>query len=130
MTLATTESPGIAAVLSYIEAWNAHDAHAIRNCFTVEGELHDPFKPQGLRGAQILAFAQETLAQFPTVRFELQTAYEPKPGIVCFELTVTAEVRGKRVKLDACDMGEVRGGKFARIRSYFDRAGIQEQLAA
>jgi ketosteroid isomerase-like protein len=127
---ADTESPDIAAVLAYIDAWNAHDAKAIRNCFTADGELLDPFKPVPLKGEQIFAFASETLAQFPTVRFELREVYAPKPGVVCFELTCTASVQGKPVTLKACDVGEVRNGKFAQIRSYFDRAGIAEQLAA
>jgi ketosteroid isomerase-like protein len=125
-----TGSPGIAAVLAYIDAWNAHDAKAIRNCFTADGELHDPFKPAPLKGEQIFTFASETLAQFPTVRFELDTIHDVKPDVVCFELRCIATVQGKPVTLKACDVAELRNGKFAQIRSYFDRAGIAEQLAA
>ena len=131
-----TDSPAVQAVLAYVDAWNAHDPAAIRACFTADGELHDPFKPHGLKAEAIQAFAQETIGQFPTVRFELQQVHAVRHDTICFELECSVMVTppgagaAKRVVLKACDVAELRHGKFVQLRSYFDRASIAEQLQA
>ena len=131
-----TDSPAVKAVLAYVDAWNAHDPAAIRACFTADGVLHDPFKPHGLKAEAIQAFAQETIGQFPSVRFELSHVHAVRHDAVCFELVCTVMVTppgasaAKQVTLKACDVAELRQGKFAELRSYFDRASIAEQLAA
>ena len=65
----------------------------------------------------------------------LGSVVEADGGRVAFEwrLTATAasaEGRPVPVSLVGCDVAVVTNGRFAELRSYFDRARIMEQLSA
>jgi limonene-1,2-epoxide hydrolase len=124
-----------AAVDDFITAWNAHDPDAVRRVFTTDGTLYDPFTPDGITGPAIAESVRHALEQFRDIAFVLGSVVEADGGRVAFEWRMTAtaasaEGRPVPLSLVGCDVASVRDGRFAELRSYFDRARIMEQLSA
>jgi limonene-1,2-epoxide hydrolase len=131
----TTIGTARTTVDDFITAWNAHDPDAVRRVFTTDGTLYDPFTPDGITGPAIAESVRHALEQFRDITLVLGSVVEADGGRVAFEwrLTATAasaEGRPVPVSLVGCDVASVRDGRFAELRSYFDRARIMEQLSA
>jgi len=131
----TTIGTARTAVNDFIAAWNAHDPDAVRGVFAADGTLYDPLTPDGINGPAIAESVRHTLEQFRDVTLVLGSVVEADGGRVAFEwrLTATAasaEGRPVPVSLVGCDVAVVTNGRFAELRSYFDRARIIEQLSA
>ena len=133
----TTTTIGTArtAVNDFIAAWNAHDPDAVRGVFAADGTLYDPFTPDGINGPAIAESVRHAFEQFRDVTLVLGSVVEADGGRVAFEWRLTAttastEGRPVPVSLVGCDVAVVANGRFAELRSYFDRARIMEQLSA
>jgi steroid delta-isomerase-like uncharacterized protein len=53
----------------YFAAWNAHDAEAVKACFTAEGTFEDPTTGGPITGSAIAATATDLFVGFPDVSF-------------------------------------------------------------
>jgi len=128
--LADANRQAVQAATTYIAAWNAHDAEAVRSCFTAQGVMRDPNHPAGITGATITDSVRGVLQAFPDLQFEL-TRVAPIERGVAFEWRASATHGGaKSISLVGCDVCELAGGKIALLNGYFDRAAIMEQTAA
>lgn len=120
---------------AYLNAWNAHDASAIANLFTEDGEYHDPNIT--IRGRDISAYTQSLWDAFPDLSFELVSHAEGGEGIVAAQWlmkgTNTGSFQGlppsgQKVLLPGADFIKVSNGKIESVNGYFDSKVVPQQL--
>ena len=58
-------------VLRYMEAWNAHDAEAIRACLAEDGYFIDSIEECEIVGDDIIAYAEHNFEISPDMHFEI-----------------------------------------------------------
>lgn len=119
----------------YFDAWNAHDAGAIANVFSENGEYHDP--NVNIRGRDINNYAQPLWEAFPDLSFDLISKAD------CGNGTIAAQWRmkgtntgpylglpptGKKVLLSGADFIKISGDKIESVTGYFDSKPVPEQL--
>ena len=123
------------AIHAFIAAWNAHSPAAVQDVFAADGRLCDPTAPAGLARPAIGAAVRQALERIPDVAFALESVVETEDGRAAFEWrmhgnAVTPDGRRVPVRLEGCDVCQVRDGKIVELRGYFDRARIVEQMTA
>lgn len=122
-----TEDPNVAVVMKMIAAWDARDANRIADMFTEDGVLHsmmiDPIK------------GRENIR--PRMAFLVDNAsymkIEPRNiavsgNTVFLERTDTFTFKGHKGSVPVVGVLEIRDGKVAEWREYYDRKELLEAM--
>jgi steroid delta-isomerase-like uncharacterized protein len=144
MSTAERTSPDKLAAFadSYVDAWNSFDAGRMAPLVTDDIVWADPALPQPARGvAEVQAFMRDSWQAFPDLRFT-----EPEPrrlgidgDVVLWAWTMTGTMRGpidppgfaptnRTMTVDGVDVWEMRDGRIARYRAYYDMNDVARQL--
>ncbi len=118
----------IDVVRDFCAAWEARDQQRLLDAFTDDGVYHNmPLQP-AVGKAAIAALLGVILGPASDVRFEiLQIA--AAGDVVMTERVDRFVIGGKTVELPVMGAFEVRGGKIAAWRDYFDMATWTKQTA-
>ncbi len=120
---------------AYFDAWNAHDAGAIVNTFTEDGEYRDPNVKLAAR--DIGGYVHGLWDAFPDLSFEIVSKAECGDGMVAAQWLMKGTNTGsfqdlppsqKEVSLPGADFIKVTGGKIESVTGYFDSRVIPDQL--
>ena len=122
-----TENPNVAVVMKMIAAWDARDANQIADMFTEDGVLHsmmiDPIK------------GRENIR--PRMAFLVDNAsymkIEPRNiavsgNTVFLERTDNFTFKGHKGSVPVVGVLEIRDGKVAEWREYYDRKELLEAM--
>lgn len=127
-----------------IEAFNAQDWEAYRNCFAESVVTYEPDEPEPIRGHAGLMKRIETYANaFPDVHLEPERLFGqddwvclnalfigthkgelPGPGGIVLRPT------GRSVRVHGCSVFRVRDGKITEFIGYYDQVELLGQLGA
>jgi len=115
-------------VLDFCAAWEARDQERIVDAFTDDGVYHNmPMQPATGKDA-IRAVLKMVLDPAASVRFEVKHI-AAEGDVVLTERLDTFEIGGKTVALPVMGTFEVRQGKIAAWRDYFDLAQWTKQVS-
>lgn len=117
-------------VLNFCAAWEALDQQRILDAFTDDAVYHNmPMAP--LRGKDAIgAFLTSILAQAADgVRFDVKHIVA-EGDVVLTERVDTFTLSDRTIALDVMDTFELRDGKIAAWRDYFDLAQWTKQASA
>jgi hypothetical protein len=124
----------------YHETWNEHDTRKIVDYFTPEGFYSNPDTNPGIRGDALTAHLDGLWTAVPDLHLVMLDAGEIKPNLIAHHWLCTGTVAvlgpdgGEPTKrtfaMKGVSIVKVEGDKIASDHVYFDRKGIDEQLAA
>lgn len=118
----------IQVVREFCAAWEARDQQKILDAFTDDGVYHNmPMAPATGKDA-IKALLGMILAPASSVKFEIKHIVVDG-DVVLTERVDTFEMGGKTVTLEVMGTFEVRDGKIAAWRDYFDMASWTRQTS-
>src|SRR6476660_2102639 len=144
MTTAERLSPTELATFadSYVAAWNSFDAGRMAPLVTDDIVWADPAMPRPAHGlAEVQAFMRDSWQAFPDLHF-----FEPDPrriGIdgdtVLWAWRMPGTMQGRidppgfaptnrRMTVDGVDVWEMRDGRIARYRAFYDMNDVARQL--
>jgi steroid delta-isomerase-like uncharacterized protein len=126
----------------YQAAWNGRDAAAMAPLLTEDIVWQDPALPAPARGvAEVQEFMRMSWRVFPDLRFgepdppHLSIAGEQVAWAWWMEGTMLGELdppgfapTGKSMRVDGVDLWELRGGRIARYRAFYDMNDLARQL--
>ncbi len=116
----------IDVVRDFCAAWEARDQQRILDAFTDDGVYHNiPLQP-AVGKAAIAALLGVILAPASSVKFEIRHI-AAAGDVVLTERVDRFVMGGKTVELPVMGAFEVRGGKIAAWRDYFDMATWTKQ---
>ncbi len=127
---------GLDAARRYLDAWNAHDTHAIVRTFATGGTYSDP-TTAGISGDAIGAYATRLWSAFPDLSFEVVSLAEAGAGRVVAEWVMRGTntgafqglpATGRPVSLPGIDVIDVGADGIEAVTGYFDTRAIPEQL--
>jgi steroid delta-isomerase-like uncharacterized protein len=121
----------------YVDAWNARDSARLMETFRPGGTYEDP-STGGRLGTEALAgYAGGLFTAFPDLKFEWVSMREAGPGAVTFAWVMRGTNRGSlrglpptgaTIALPGVDLIDVAEDGVRRVRGFFDRAALMEQL--
>jgi len=118
----------IDVVRDFCAAWEARDQQRILDAFTDDGIYHNmPLQP-AVGKAAIAVLLGVILGPASDVRFEIRHI-AAAGDVVMTERVDRFVIGGKTVELPVMGAFEVRGGKIAAWRDYFDMATWTKQTA-
>ena len=122
------ESDNLALVRRFCEAWSRRDAGKILGFFTEDGVYHNmPMDP--LKGKAAIRPILDFIIN-PAQKIEFEIKHVASVGDLVFTERVDRfEMGEKRVVLPVAGVFEVRGGKIAAWRDYFDMAAWTKQTS-
>lgn len=124
------ESTHIRLVLDFICAWEAKDAERVLGFFAPDAIYHNiPMAP--LNGtAQIREMLTPFIAGAEEISWTTHHIAETAKGVVLTERTDKfAMANGRDISLPVMGTFEIKNGKIAAWRDYFDLADFQKQMA-
>ena len=133
--MATTTTSAAAVARAVFDAFNAHDATALRKLWA--DDVTERFPDATITGPDALAaYFQELWAGLPDVRLEPVAIVEDGEDVlVRWHLTAThagtfqgVKPTGKALTADGFDHMTIRDGKMAANFVVFDRQGLAQQL--
>jgi steroid delta-isomerase-like uncharacterized protein len=147
-TDASTASAGLTAeslrpfLERYQAAWNGRDAQAMAPLLTDDIVWADPALPVPARGiAEVQEFMRTSWGAFPDLRFgepdppHLTIAGNKVAWAWWMEGTSLGEIAppgfaptGQRMHVDGVDLWEMRDGRIARYRAFYDMNDLARQL--
>ncbi|HVS28815.1 MAG TPA: nuclear transport factor 2 family protein [Solirubrobacteraceae bacterium] len=126
----------------YAAAWNGYDSSAMAGLVTEDVEWHDPALPAPARGlAEVQAFMETSWRAFPDLRFS-----QPDPphistsgNLVAWAWRMEGTMRGpieppgfaptgRRMTVDGVDLWQLRDGRIAHYRAFYDMTDLARQL--
>ena len=115
-------------VRSFISAFGRNDLDEIMSFFSADCVYHNmPIEPaRGLEATRAMLEGFSSMAR--QVEWILHQIAETPGGVVLTERTDRFEIGGRWVELPVMGSFELRGGKIAAWRDYFDLAQFQRQL--
>lgn len=132
----TTSQSYAVDLVGWLAAWNDHDADGVITYYTDDVEYQDPATDGALHGKDALRSHLKAMWKaFPDLTFEARTLIAKPDGFAaewyasCTHAEEFAGLPGtgkrfeKRVGVDVC---QVRDGKIAIDRAYFDLAVLAE----
>ncbi|HEX2085177.1 MAG TPA: nuclear transport factor 2 family protein [Solirubrobacteraceae bacterium] len=140
----TVESPALTGFMErYLAAWNGRESSAMDALVTDDIVWFDPALPHPARGqAEVRAFMEQSWRSFPDLRFS-----EPDPPFIVQDGDRVAwawRMRGtfsgapldppgfapthRTIDVLGIDQWELRDGRIARYRAYYDMADLARQL--
>ncbi len=122
------ESDNMALVRRFCEAWSRRNADDILDFFTEDGVYHNmPMQP--LKGKAAIRPILDFIIN-PAQKIEFEITHMAAAGDVVFTERVDRFAMGeKRVELPVAGVFEVRDGKIAAWRDYFDMATWTKQTS-
>ncbi len=122
------ESDNMALVRRFCEAWSRRNADDILDFFTEDGVYHNmPMQP--LKGKAAIRPIMDFIIN-PAQKIEFEITHMAAAGDVVFTERVDRFAMGeKRVELPVAGVFEVRDGKIAAWRDYFDMATWTKQTS-
>lgn len=120
----------------YFDAWNARDAAAIVETFSVAGVYRDSMTDD-ISGDAIGAYAQRLWDAFPDLAFEIVNFSEAGPGRVVAEWIMKGTnagsfqglpPTGRAISLPGVDVIEIGTDRIEVVKGYFDTRVVPEQL--
>jgi steroid delta-isomerase-like uncharacterized protein len=120
----------------YLEAWNAHDTHAIVRTFAADGTYCDP-TTAAISGDAIAAYATRLWSAFPDLSFDIASIAEAGPGRVVAEWMMLGTntgafqglpATGRPISLPGVDVIDVGADGIKAVKGYFDTRVIPDQL--
>jgi steroid delta-isomerase-like uncharacterized protein len=127
----------IEAARRYVDAWNARDTAALAASFGPGGTYEDPNTGGPIGTGPLGAYASGLWSAFPDLRFEEAGWQESGGGGVVFQWLMRGTNRGSlrglpptgsTIALPGVDLITVRDGTVERVRGFFDRTTLMEQL--
>jgi limonene-1,2-epoxide hydrolase len=118
----------IPVVRAFCDAWEARDQQRILDAFTDDGVYHNMPLAPAVGKAAIAALLGMILAPASDVKFAI-THIIADGDVVLTERVDTFVMGGKTVTLPVMGAFEVRDGKIAAWRDYFDMAAWTRQTA-
>jgi len=123
----------------YVDVWNGRDADAFLAVFTKDGTYSNPDTYPGIGGEALAAFVKGVWTAFPDFSVELLNAGEIEPGLIADHWRVRgtntgpggdgSEPTGRSVSFQGASIIRLEGDKILSDQTYFDRKGLDEQLA-
>ena len=110
-----------AVVKAFIEAWSRLDPDELASYFTEDGVYHNmPIEP--VQGREALkTFIGGFIGNWTATHWEILTLVEAGDTVIAERVDRT-EAGGVQVDLPCCGVFEMRDGKIAAWRDYFDMA--------
>jgi limonene-1,2-epoxide hydrolase len=121
-------SENLQRVRDFIAAWQRNDLDEIMGFFTEDCVYHNiPVAP--VHGLEATRGVIKGFAGMATrIDWVLHQIAETERGVVLTERTDRFEIGGRWVELPVMGSFELRGGRIAAWRDYFDLAQFQRQL--
>lgn len=114
-------------VESLLRAWKAMDVDAIVEHFSEDAVYHN-VPMDAVRGiGPIRSLVKKLIAPMDGIEFKVLHTVE-SGTIVMNERVDTMVIRGKTVAVPTMGIFEVRGGKIAAWRDYFDLETLEDQM--
>jgi steroid delta-isomerase-like uncharacterized protein len=123
----------------YVDVWNGRDIDAFLAVFTKDGTYCNPDTAPGISGEDLAAFVKGVWTAFPDFSVELLNAGEIEPGLIADHWLVRgtntglgadgSEPTGRSVSFQGASIIRVEGDKILSDQTYFDRKGLDKQLA-
>jgi limonene-1,2-epoxide hydrolase len=124
----TAVSERTACVRRFIEAWKSRDLDRIMGFFSDDCVYHNmPLDPV-TGSAAIRAALHAFVGAATQIDWELHQIAENEAGVVLTERTDRFEIGGRWIALPVMGAFELRDGKIARWRDYFDMSQFMKQL--
>jgi AraC-like DNA-binding protein len=106
-------------VEQYLNAWNAHDAMAIEDCFLPEGIYIDSNMNVEVSAHQLSLRATELFISFPNFKVEINERSPNASGLVASRWTILGAFPG--LTLSGVDIICIHQEKIQSVQVYFDR---------
>lgn len=128
---------GLEIAQQYLDAWNAHDADKILECFAADGTYEDPSTGK-ISGKTILYYAKSMWKRFPDLSFEKVSVEMDGENRVVAEWimrgTNTGEYpgtppTGRSISLPGVDVMQMDENGIKALKGYFDSQTISKQLS-
>ena len=125
------------AVRRYLDGWIVRDADAIIASLTDDGTYEDPGTGGPITGDEIRAYVAGLWSAFPDLTFEIESLAETGSDTAAAQWVMLGTnagsmaglpPTGRSVRLAGADFFVLRDGRVARVRGYFDSAGVPRQL--
>lgn len=116
-------------VQDFIAAWEARDINRVMSFFADDAVYHNIPMPVMTGHAPIRKFIEGFLASSEAVQFETHHIAESPSGVVMTERTDMFQINGQRMALPVMGAFEIKNGKIAKWRDYFDLGQFQTQMA-
>jgi steroid delta-isomerase-like uncharacterized protein len=123
----------------YVDVWNGRDADALLAVFTKDGTYSNPDTYPGVGGEALAAFAKGVWTAFPDFTIELLNVGEIEAGVGALHWRASgtnsgpggddSEPTGLSVSFQGASIIRVEGDKIRSDHAYYDRKGLDEQLA-
>jgi steroid delta-isomerase-like uncharacterized protein len=123
----------------YVDVWNGRDADALLAVFTKNGTYSNPDTYPGVGGEALATFVKGIWTAFPDFTVELLNVGEIEAGVVALHWRVRgtntgpggdgSEPTGRSVSFQGASIIRVEGDKIRSDYAYYDRKGLDEQLA-
>ena len=115
----------------FVDAWKRLDLDAIMSFFTDDAVYTNiPMDPPNRGKEMIRKTIEGFLGMSRGIEFVVHhTAENPAKGVVMNERTDRFRVNDKWIEARVMGVFEIRGGKIAAWRDYFDLAEFQSQMA-
>lgn len=119
----------VAVVRAFIAAWSRLDVDELVGCFTPDGVYHNmPIAPvQG--HAALRQFITGFAGGWASTRWDVVNLAVSGNVVFAERIDRTTTHDGKQVDLPCCGVFEVRGGRIAVWRDYFDMTAYTSALA-
>jgi steroid delta-isomerase-like uncharacterized protein len=127
----------IESARAYLDAWNARDTARLSATFGNGGTYEDPNTGGALGAAALAGYAGGLFAAFPDLAFEETGIRQSGPDEVVLAWVMRGTNRGSlrglppsgaTIALPGVDLITVCDGAVARVRGFFDRQTLMEQL--
>jgi steroid delta-isomerase-like uncharacterized protein len=123
----------------YFDVWNGRDAAALVGAFTKDGIYCSPDTDPGINGEALATFVKGIWTAFPDFTVEPLKVGEIEAGVVALHWRVRGtntgpggdggEPTGRSVSFQGASIVWLEGDKIRSDHAYFDRKGLDEQLA-
>jgi limonene-1,2-epoxide hydrolase len=120
----------IAIVKDFITAWEAQDLDRVMSFFTEDAEWHNIPMPLLTGAADIRKSISGFIKMGDKVVFDVPHIAESSSGVVMTERVDKFRINGQWLELPVMGTFEIRNGKIAKWRDYFDLGQYQTQMAA
>ncbi len=117
-------------VTAFIDSWQHKDVDRILDFFTDDAVyINIPIDPPNHGKAQIRAVLEEFMGMAEAMEFITYHQGETPDGLVLNERNDRFLINGKWLELPVMGIFEVRDGKIAKWRDYFDMNQFTSQMA-
>ncbi|HWA63310.1 MAG TPA: limonene-1,2-epoxide hydrolase family protein [Caulobacteraceae bacterium] len=116
-------------VLDFIAAWEARDVERIVGMMTADARYLNVGLPEAVGHDQIRAMVTPFLGGAKAVRWTVRHIAETAGGAVLTERTDDFELADRMLSIPVMGVFELKDGKIAAWRDYFDVPAFQAQMA-